>query len=172
MWLAHRAIEKSSRNLGRVIGLRATGGLYFCHNDRAMTSTQHHPQGKEPMQQTADTPADTPETGHTAAGGAQRLRDTLRGDGQPHGNFASFVTTWMDDEAERRGRTHGMFAPPSPPSTAAGPVEPLGSKPQGRLGGHLSSLPCRDDGFRNTSETLQKFFRAFVRGQRMVLGCL
>ena len=49
----------------------------------------------------ADTTADIPETGHAAAVVAQRIRDTLQGDGQPQRNFASFVTTWMEDEAEQ-----------------------------------------------------------------------
>jgi len=49
----------------------------------------------------ADTSADIPETGHAAAAVAQRIRDALRGDGQPHLNLASFVTTWMENEAEQ-----------------------------------------------------------------------
>jgi glutamate decarboxylase len=49
----------------------------------------------------ADTTADIPETGHTAAVVSQRIRDELRGDGQPQRNLASFVTTWMEDEAEQ-----------------------------------------------------------------------
>jgi|RhiMetdeSRZDD1v2_1073273.scaffolds.fasta_scaffold174553_2 glutamate decarboxylase len=49
----------------------------------------------------ADTTADIPETGHAAAVVAQHIRDALQGDGQPHRNFASFVTTWMEDEAEQ-----------------------------------------------------------------------
>ena len=54
-----------------------------------------------PSLRPADTTADIPETGHAAAVVSQRIREALRGDGQPQRNLASFVTTWMDDEAEQ-----------------------------------------------------------------------
>jgi len=49
----------------------------------------------------ADANADIPETGHAAAVVAQRIREALRGDGRPHRNCASFVATWMEEEAEQ-----------------------------------------------------------------------
>jgi glutamate decarboxylase len=44
---------------------------------------------------------DIPETGSTAAVVAQRIREVLQGDAQPQRNLASFVTTWMEEEAEQ-----------------------------------------------------------------------
>ena len=58
-------------------------------------------QHTRPDLQPADTTADIPEAGNTAAVVAQRIREALRGDGQPQRNLASFVTTWMEDEAEQ-----------------------------------------------------------------------
>jgi glutamate decarboxylase len=65
-----------------------------------MNSFQHTMPSLPP----ADTTADIPATGHAAAVVAQHIRDALQGDGQPQRNFASFVTTWMEDEAEQLAR--------------------------------------------------------------------
>ena len=77
------------------------GGLQVEFNDPAAPSALPLPQTTLPALGTDNGHSVIPETGYSAATTYRHIHDELQLDGQPHLNVASFVTTWMETEAEQ-----------------------------------------------------------------------